>query len=261
MRNNSGRPARAVGDLLRRMGAGRRSATTRLHVVTEIDRQAGALLARNRFKHRIRRASRLLRSVGRAAPLHRRPRRVPRPQRQSAARRRCHRVELSGRVGAGLDPCGAMQVDVQLAAGEETRSSSCSARRRIARSSSGLLVAISRTPRSSTPSCAEVTAYWDDARRRAGRHARPGLDLLPNRWLLYQMLPAASGAARLSTSRAAPSGSATSCRTSMALVHRRPELARATYSARRCAPVREGDVQHWWHPPSGRGVRTRISDD
>ena len=125
-------------------------------------------------------------------------------------------------------------------------------------------------------------ARWPSARRRAARPRaieatsrrwrerlsvitvrtpEPTFDALLNRWPLYQALSCRMWGRRRSTRAAAPTASATSSRTSMALVYAEPALAREHILRAAGRQFLEGDVQHWWHPQSGRGVRTRFSDD
>jgi cellobiose phosphorylase len=108
----------------------------------------------------------------------------------------------------------------------------------------------------------EVRRHWD---RVVGviQVATPdaGLDLMVNRWLLYQVL-----ACRLwGRSAFYQSGGAYGFRDQlqdvMALVYSTPQEARAQILRSAARQFEEGDVQHWWHPPSGVGVRTRITDD
>jgi cyclic beta-1,2-glucan synthetase len=168
--------------------------------------------------------------------------------------------ELSGKVGAGLDPCSALQTAIELRPGERTEivlflgeaASVEEARSLIVRYRTADLDDTLRT----------VMEYWDGV-LGAVQVTTPdrAMDIVLNRWLLYQTLACRVWARAAFYQAGGAYGFRDQLQDVMALVVTQPDIARAQLLRAAARQFVEGDVQHWWHPPSGRGVRTRISDD
>ena len=171
------------------------------------------------------------------------------------------RSRLSGRSGAGLDPCAAIQAFVELDAGGQHE---LIFRLGVGRSESDAL-RIATQHRGAA--CAEaalqrVHAHWENLLGAVQvKTPDPALDVLANGWLLYQTIACRFVARSGYYQSGGAYGFRDQLQDAMAMVH--ADAPRLREHLLRCAGHQfpEGDVQHWWHPPQGRGVRTRCSDD
>jgi cyclic beta-1,2-glucan synthetase len=168
---------------------------------------------------------------------------------------------LSDRAGAGVDPCAALQVHLELEPGDEIETHFVLGQAPD-RATALELVRRFRDRGVIDASWRALGAFWDGVTGGV-RVATPdpAMDLMLNRWLLYQSVAARLfGRAGFYQSSGA-FGFRDQLQDVMALFHAAPERARAHILQAASHQFEEGDVLHWWHPPSGRGVRTRCSDD
>jgi cellobiose phosphorylase len=170
-------------------------------------------------------------------------------------------IDLLGSVGPALDPCAALMTEIVLAPGQTGEVvfvlGQAENQEQVRR-----LVSAYTDPGRAREALTEVQHLWDRILSAIQvRTPDAGLDLMVNRWLLYQVL----GCRVWGRSAFYQSGGAYGFRDQlqdvMALVYSSPETARAQILRSAARQFEEGDVQHWWHPPSGIGVRTRITDD
>ncbi len=261
LRNTSGRTRRISVTGYVEWTLGEMRSKGLMHVVTEVDSQCGALLARNPFSQEFSsripffNVSEKLRTVtgdrtefvGRNGSLA-----------QPAA---LTRQRLSNRTGAGLDPCAAIQTTFDLADGREREVVFTLGLGR----DIGHVRQLVESVRPSDTAQRNLQEVWQFWKHTLGAvHVEtpdPAVNMLANGWLLYQTLACRFWA----RSGYYQSGGAFGFRDQLqdvsALLHSKPELIRQQLLLCAAHQFTEGDVQHWWHPPVGRGVRTHFSDD
>ncbi len=232
-----------------------------MHIVTEMDTQTGAIFARNAYGREC--ANRIVFAalsekdvsisgsrtefIGRNGSL--------------ASPAAMRRKRLSGRTGAGIDPCAALQVPITLRENEErefvfvfgTANNVDEARHYIQRFSgrAGAGQALDAVHEYWNHTLGAVQVETPDA----------ALNILSNGWLLYQTISCRLWGRSGYYQSGGAYGFRDQLQDTMALIHAAPWLAREQII--RCAQRQfpQGDVQHWWHPPNGQGVRTHFSDD
>ncbi|MBN1473358.1 MAG: hypothetical protein JW914_01970 [Syntrophaceae bacterium] len=236
---------------------------TMMHVTTEVDTGSGALFARNAYnaefadrvvffdvddKNRTITGDRT-EFIGRNGAL--------------SAPAAMTRTQLSGKVGAALDPCGAIQVNLELDTGQvqETIFRLGVTGRRGADDASNTV----KSFRGSTIAQGVLEAVQEYWRKTLGiiqiETPDVSVNVLANGWLLYQTIACRLWARNGYYQSGGAFGFRDQLQDTMALVYAVPALVRQHLLLCASRQFQDGDAQHWWHPPSGRGVRTRCSDD
>ncbi|MBC8054110.1 MAG: cyclic beta 1-2 glucan synthetase [Sphingobacteriaceae bacterium] len=262
IKNQSGREGKfsATGFIEAVLGDVR--SKTHMHIVSEQDPNTGAVLLRNRYNSAFAERVTFFKVdggvnfsytadrtefIGRNRTLHE-------PQAM-------YRKRLSGKTGAAVDPCAALQVKFDLldgaekeiifmlGNGENTQAASALIRKFTVRE---MVIEALR----------EVKEYWNDTLGKVQVNTPDmALNVLANGWLTYQTMACRMFARSGFYQSGGAFGFRDQLQDVLALLHNRPDMAREQILLSASRQFAEGDVQHWWHPPEGRGVRTRCSDD
>ena len=233
-----------------------------MHVTTEIDPISGALFARNAYNTEF---------SGRVGFFH-----VDAPNRLVTADRTefigrnrtlanpaaMGRTRLSGKMGPALDPCAALQVMLELQPGEERQlvfMLGVGGRRNA--DATGIIAQYSGSD-AAQAAFDKVRGHWEHTLGAIRIETPdPSLDVLTNGWLMYQTIACRLWARSGYYQSGGAFGYRDQLQDCMAMIHTEPHLLREQIILAAGHQFVEGDVQHWWHPPSDRGVRTHCSDD
>jgi len=261
LRNSSSRRRKLTVTFYATLVLGSDPEETGMHVVTKWDLQSQSLFARNTYEPE------LCERIGVAAS-------TPAPTSFTGDRTafigRNHSLRdpaameherLTKDTGAGLDPCAALQVVVEIDP-EQTAEITFLLGQADDEEKARALVNRFRDPANVEAALQETRQWWDRLLSTIEVET-PELstNFLLNRWLLYQTLSCRVWGRSALYQSSGAYGFRDQLQDVMALVHVAPEIARDHILRAAARQFVEGDVQHWWHPESGAGVRTRISDD
>jgi cyclic beta-1,2-glucan synthetase len=171
------------------------------------------------------------------------------------------RIGLASTIRAGLDPCAAIQIHVDLEPGQSEDVFFLLGEGSSGNESKELIKKYQKAD--------SLQAVWEQVRQewdeRLGTISvttpDEGMNIMLNRWLLYQTISCRLWGRSALYQSSGAFGFRDQLQDVMAILHSAPEFARDHILHAASKQFEAGDVLHWWHPPSGRGVRTRISDD
>lgn len=261
VRNVSGRPRKLSATGYVAWVLGDMPEKTRMHIGTEVDQESGAIFANNAYNSEFPGHTAFFDTdetikfiscdrtefLGRNGTLE-----------KPAAMKRSR---LSGRTGLALDPCAAVQAPFTLAVNEErviTFRLGVGKSREECRD----LAKRFKGAEAMQNSLSKVWQQWD--RLLGAVHVEtpdPSFNVMANGWLMYQTIACRMWGRGATYQSGGAFGFRDQLQDAMALVHTAPHLLREQILLCASQQFPEGDVLHWWHPPSGRGVRTRCSDD
>ena len=231
------------------------------HVVTEIDPKTGVLLARNPWRMEF--GSRVA-----FADLAGEQRSCTGDRTEFIGRNGTFALPaalassnpLSNRVGAGLDPCGVLQTAVEIPPNREVEITFLLGE---AGTRAEALLLVERFRAADLDEVfRDVVSYWDQTLGAVQvRTPDRAMDILLNRWLLYQTIVCRLWARSGFYQASGAYGFRDQLQDGMALCLSQPGLTREHLLRAAARQFTEGDVQHWWLPSSGKGIRTRVSDD
>ncbi|HZG56247.1 GH36-type glycosyl hydrolase domain-containing protein [Paenibacillus sp.] len=245
------------------------------YIVTDWDAEAQILTARNAYQETFREATAFLGVFEGASTAARKPAPPAEPElswtgdqlefvgRVRGAERPAalERKRLSGRTGVSYASCGAVQRKFELDAGESRDMYvllGCAA----SAEEAAALATKYADPAVCEHAFAEAASFWD---RTLGqievRTPSPEMDTMLNGWLLYQSLACRMWARTAFYQAGGAYGFRDQLQDSLAMLHTMPELTRKQVLIHAAHQYEEGDVQHWWHEETERGIRTLFSDD